>query len=72
VIPFFVDAIASGHGDEVSKIIRTAGAGDALEPLLVAIRRLSGEQVDIAREILEVSTDVIERIETRRRELQGG
>lgn len=72
VIDFFIDAAASGHGDEVSRVIRTAGAEDALEPLLVALRRISGEQVDIAREILEISTDVIERIETRRRELAGG
>lgn len=72
IIDFFIDAAASGHADEVERVIRTAGAEDALEPLLVAIRRLSGEQVDIAREILEISTDVIERIETRRRELQEG
>jgi tetratricopeptide (TPR) repeat protein len=71
IIDFFIDAAASGHGDEVARVIRTAGADDALEPLLVAMRRLSGEQVDIAREILEISTDVIERIETRHQELRG-
>jgi tetratricopeptide (TPR) repeat protein len=72
VIDFFIDAVASGHGDEVARVIQTAEAEDALEPLLVAIRRLSGEEVDIAREIVEISTDVMERIETRRQELQEG
>lgn len=71
LIDFFIDAVASGHSDGVTRVIRSANAEDAFEPLLVAIRRLSGDQVDIAREILEISTDVIEQIEARRRELAG-
>jgi tetratricopeptide (TPR) repeat protein len=71
IIDFLIDATAAGQGDEVARIVHTSGAQDVLEPLIVAIRRRSGEQVEIAREIMEVSTDVIERIERRRRESQG-
>jgi tetratricopeptide (TPR) repeat protein len=70
IIDFFISAVASERRDEVSRVIQAAGAEDALEPLAVALHRLAGEQVDIAREILEISTDVIDRIETRRKDLQ--
>jgi tetratricopeptide (TPR) repeat protein len=52
VLDFFVDAVASGNRESVLKVIHATGTEDALEPLIVAIRRLAGEQVDVAREIL--------------------
>lgn len=65
VIEFFIGAAASGHGSDVLSLIETAGTAETFEPLVVAIRRLAGEPVDVAREIMEISTDVIRRIEER-------
>lgn len=70
VIDFFIDAVAVGHGEEVMRTVQASGTTGVLEPLVVAIRRLSGEEVDIATEILEVANDVMKRIESRRREIR--
>ncbi|HEX7243900.1 MAG TPA: tetratricopeptide repeat protein, partial [Longimicrobiaceae bacterium] len=71
VIDFFVDAVAAGNGGEVLRVIQTAGAEEALEPLVVAIRLMNGAQIDVAREIVEVAKDVAQRIEERRAAVQA-
>ncbi|HEX2094182.1 MAG TPA: tetratricopeptide repeat protein [Longimicrobiaceae bacterium] len=72
VIDFFIDAVAAGHGEEVARLIQASGTVETLEPLMVAIRRLTAAQVDVAREILEVAADVVQRIEARRQASRGG
>lgn len=69
VIDFFIEAVAAGHKNEVLRVIQASGAVEALEPLIVAVRRIDGAEVNVAREILEVSNDVMARIEARRMEV---
>jgi tetratricopeptide (TPR) repeat protein len=71
VIAFFIDAVAAGRGGEVCEVIQISGATEALEPLIVAIQRIAGVQVDVAREILEIAKDVEQLIEARQQELSA-
>jgi tetratricopeptide (TPR) repeat protein len=71
VIDFFIDAAAAGQGEAILRIIEASGTAETFEPLVVAIQRPAGAQVDVAREILEVATDVLKRIEARRAEIRG-
>jgi tetratricopeptide (TPR) repeat protein len=66
VIAFLVDAVAAGEDDEVLRIINESDQAETFEPLVVAIQRMGGTQVNVAREILEVANDVIKQIEEQR------
>jgi tetratricopeptide (TPR) repeat protein len=66
VTGFFIDAAASGHGQEAVRVITESELAGSLEPLVVGLRVFLGEKVRTAQEILEVGKDVAERIRKRR------
>jgi tetratricopeptide (TPR) repeat protein len=71
VVDFLIDAVAAGHGKEVLQLISESGSAETLEPLVVALRRMDGKDVDVAREILEVANDVQRKIEARQAIVQS-
>ena len=64
-IEFFIAAAAAGYAAKVLDILRGTAAAEVLEPLVVGLRLLSGEKVQVAKEILEVGKDVEKRIRSR-------
>jgi tetratricopeptide (TPR) repeat protein len=65
VIDFLIDAVAAGCGPRVAQLVRDSENTQMFEPLEVAIRRLNGEEINVAREISEIAADVMQRINLR-------
>ncbi|NQT11790.1 MAG: hypothetical protein HQ582_03515 [Planctomycetes bacterium] len=70
-INLFVDLAAGGCGSEALDVLRNSPSAELLEPLVVGLELLVGEEPRAATEIMEVAGDVLERIERRRHELQA-
>ena len=66
---FCIDGAAAGHARKLLDLVTETPAADPLEPLLIGLRVSLGEAPTVAQEILEVGTDVAERI---RRRAEGG
>ena len=64
-IPTFVTsamAVAqAGDGDRVRALIEESDAASLLEPVIVALQLLNGESPLVAKEILEVANDIVEK-----------
>jgi tetratricopeptide (TPR) repeat protein len=71
IIEFLIGAVAAGEGNEVLRIINASGRAETLEPLVVAIQCLAGTEGDVAREVVEVANDVVNRIEKQRTDLRS-
>lgn len=67
-IDFFVAAAAAGYTEEALQCIQNSPSTEALEPMIVALKKDQGEDLTVATEIEEVAKDVLERIESRREE----
>ncbi len=67
----FVTLAAAGYAEKAVEIIEKSPSAELLEPLVVGLRLYAGEDVRVATEILEVGRDVVERIEKRRKEMEG-
>ena len=61
---------ASGYAKDALGILEKAARKKHLEPLVVALRLYTGEDVKVAVEILEVAKDVVKRIEDRKQMLK--
>jgi len=68
-INLFVDLAAGGRGSEALELLRKSPSAELLEPLVVGLELLVGEEPRAATEIMEVAGDVLERIQHRRDEL---
>ena len=65
----FVTIAAIGHSREALEILRESAWAEILEPIVVALRLMAGEDVKAAAEIMEVAKDVVKRIEERRKQI---
>ena len=68
-IDLFVDLAARGSAREALEVIEQSPALGILEPLAVGLRLLVGDDVKVAAEIMDVASDVAQRIQQRREEL---
>ena len=66
VIDFCVSGAANGYAKKILELILESTAADHLEALEVGLRMYLGENLEVAKEILEIGEDVAKRI----RELQ--
>lgn len=56
-----VSVARNGHAAVVTDLIATHKNGNQLEPLQIATRILAGENPIVAKEVMEVATDILER-----------
>ncbi len=68
---WFVVIVARGYGRELLAILRESAWAEALEPVVVALRLMQGEDVKAAAEIMEVAKDVVKRIEEAKKQLES-
>lgn len=65
LIPSFVSAAMTlaryGQGERLSRMLEEHESGLAVEPLAIALRLSRGEQPMVAKEVLEVAKDIVER-----------
>jgi len=66
----FVMLAGRGYEHEALEILRGSAWAEALEPVVVALRLMAGEDVKAAAEIMEVGKDVVKRIEEVRNKMQ--
>ncbi len=66
-IQLIVELAAAGAGKEALDILEDSPAARSLEPLIVGLKMLLGEDVKAAYEVKEVAKDVVHRIEEHRR-----
>ncbi|MBA3030948.1 MAG: hypothetical protein FP816_19340 [Desulfobacteraceae bacterium] len=62
---FVGEMVASGHAKEALEILLESEAKKHLEPLVVGLKMVLGEDVKTAPEIREVAKDVVKRIEMK-------
>jgi tetratricopeptide (TPR) repeat protein len=70
VINFLIQIAANGHAAKVLQIVSEAKVAADLEPLMVGLKIVLGEQPLVAQEILEVGQDVAQRIREKQQALQ--
>ncbi|EAT58286.1 tetratricopeptide repeat protein [Chlorobium ferrooxidans] len=70
-IAMFVELAASGYAKEALDILVDSPSEQHLEPLVVALRLHTGQEVKSSVEILEVAKDVVKRIEERHKAMQS-
>ena len=66
----FVGIAVMGYEREALDILRESVWAEALEPVVVALRLMAGEDVKAAAEIMEVGKDVVKRIEEQREQIE--
>ncbi len=66
IIAFFTDAAASGYAKEGLKLLKNSACAPYMEPLIVALQMLAGEEYNAPQEVVEVAKDVLERIEEKK------
>ncbi|WP_076792979.1 tetratricopeptide repeat protein [Chlorobium sp. KB01] len=69
-ITIFVALAASGFAKEALEILVDSPAEQHLEPLVVALRLYTGQEVKSSVEIQEVAKDVVKKIEERKNAMQ--
>jgi hypothetical protein len=62
---------ASGHAAEAMDVLKSSPANRALEPLLVALQIMAGEDPNAPQEVIEVANDIVENVENIRRQVQA-
>jgi hypothetical protein len=58
-----IEMAATGHAAALLGTINASPAATRLEPLVVALRRLGGEELLAPQEIMEVAKDILRRVE---------
>ena len=71
VISLFLELTASGYAKEALDILVDSPAEPHLEPLVVALRLYTGQDIKSSMEILEVAKDVVKKIEARKKAKKG-
>ena len=67
----FISIAGVGYQREALEILRESAWAEALEPVVVALRLMQGEDVKAAAEIMEVAKDVVKRIEDTRKQIEN-
>ena len=71
IISFFIDAAAAGHAGEGLELLKNSPCASYVEPLIVGLQMLTGEEYNAPQEVVEVAKDVVKRIEEKKAE-DGG
>ncbi len=71
IISFFADAAVAGYAKEGLKLQKSSICAPYLEPLIVALQMLTGEEYNAPQEVVEVAKDVVKRIEEKKTEDRG-
>jgi hypothetical protein len=66
----FIGIAARGYEREAFDILKESAWAEALEPVVVALRLMAGEDVKAAAETMEVAKDVVKRIEESRKQME--
>jgi tetratricopeptide (TPR) repeat protein len=70
-IALFVTLAGVGFQREALNILRESAWAETLEPVVVALRLMAGEDVKAAAEIMEVAKDVVKRIEETKKQMES-
>jgi hypothetical protein len=68
IISFFNDAAVAGYTKEGLKILKNSACAPYIEPLIVALQMLTGEEYNAPQEVVEVAKDVLKQIEEKKAE----
>ncbi|MGD2085720.1 MAG: tetratricopeptide repeat protein [Candidatus Aminicenantes bacterium] len=68
IISFFTDAAIAGYAKEGLKILKNSACAPYMEPLIVALQMLTGEDYNAPLEVVEVAKDVLKKIEKKKKE----
>ncbi len=66
IISFFTDAANAGYAKEGLKILKNSACAPYMEPLIVALQMLIGEDYNAPLEVVEVAKDVLKKIEEKK------
>jgi hypothetical protein len=67
IIAFFTDAAAAGFAKEGLNILRNSPCAPYVEPLIVCLQLMVGEEYNAPLEVVEVAKDVVKRIEEKKK-----
>jgi tetratricopeptide (TPR) repeat protein/DNA polymerase III delta prime subunit len=67
----FILIAAGKYEHEALEILRESAWAETLEPVVVALRLMAGEDVKAAAEIMEVAKDVVKRIEETKKQIES-
>jgi hypothetical protein len=68
IISFFTDAANAGYSKEGLKILKNSACAPYMEPLIVALQMLTGEDYNAPLEVVEVAKDVLKKIEEKKKD----
>jgi tetratricopeptide (TPR) repeat protein len=68
IISFFTDAAVAGYAKDGLKILKNSACAPYMEPLIVALQMLVGEDYNAPLEVVEVAKDVLKKIEEKKKE----
>ena len=63
LVSFFSNAAAAGFAKECLRILKNSLCAPFLEPLVVALQMVTGEEFNAPQEVVEVAKDVVKGIE---------
>ena len=66
IISFFTDAANADYANEGLKILKNSACAPYMEPLIVALQMLTGEDYNAPLEVVEVAKDVLKKIEEKK------
>jgi hypothetical protein len=58
----------TGYANEGLKILKNSACAPYMEPLIVALQMLTGEDYNAPLEVVEVAKDVLKKIEEKKKE----
>ncbi|MEJ2154383.1 MAG: hypothetical protein P8X96_03535, partial [Desulfobacteraceae bacterium] len=61
-----IEFLAQGYEEEVLQLLTQTPAETKLEPLVVAIKMMLGQEFNAPQEVVEVAKDVVQRIDEKR------
>jgi hypothetical protein len=68
IIFFFINAAVAGYAKEGLNLLKKSACAPYMEPLIVALQMLTGEEYNAPQEVVEVAKDVLTRIEKNQKE----
>jgi tetratricopeptide (TPR) repeat protein len=67
----FMRVAARGHAPEALAVLQSSPARSHLEPLLVALQIMTGEEHNAPQEVVEVAGDIVKQVEELKRQAQS-
>jgi tetratricopeptide (TPR) repeat protein len=67
----FMHVAARGHAPEALAVLQSSPARSHLEPLLVALQIMTGEEHNAPQEVVEVAGDIVKQVEELKRQAQS-